>query len=122
MKIFNIPSAVFILLCFLFSFLLSACAGSGYYSVYNDIPILSQDELTRPYTKLGRIRITREVFGADYSLSPDIMAWGFSAVREEAGKMGADAIILPEVSGGTTLYGVMPSTEYRATGFAIKFK
>jgi hypothetical protein len=88
----------------------------------DNLPILSQDELIRPYTKLGRIQVTREIFGSDFSWSPDIKAWGLNAVRQEAEKMGADAVIFPEVSGGTAKNGIIPSTEYRATGIAIKFK
>jgi hypothetical protein len=88
----------------------------------NDLPILSQDELIRPYTKLGRIQVTREIFVSDFLLSSDIKAWGLGALRFEAEKMGADAVIFPEVSGVTTTNGLIPSTEYRATGVAIKFK
>lgn len=85
-------------------------------------PLLSQDELLRPYIKLGRIQVTRETYGSDYSLTPDIKAWGSNAVRLEAAKMGADAVMALEVDGRTTVYGVLPSTEYRAIGIAIKFK
>lgn len=86
-------------------------------------PILGQDEILRTYVKLGRIQVSREVYGiVDYQLTPDIREWGLSAVREEAAKIGADAVILPEVTGHTTTYLVMPTTEYRATGVAIKFK
>jgi len=86
-------------------------------------PILAQDELIRTYTKVGRIQVSREVYGiADYQLTPDIREWGFNAIRQEAAKMGADAVILPEVTGHTTTYLVMPTTEYRATGIAIRFK
>lgn len=114
-------------LILLFILLLSAALMSGCSfsrkGAYNDsIPILSQDELIRPYTKLGRIQVTREAYATDFSLTPDIKAWGIAAIRQEAEKMGADAIMLPEVTGRTTMYGVIPSTEYRATGIAIKFK
>lgn len=86
-------------------------------------PILAQDELLRPYTNLGRIQITREIFGIlDYKQNPDIREWGYAAIRSEADKMGADAVIFPEVTGATTTYILFPSTEYRATGVAIKFK
>ena len=85
-------------------------------------PLLSQDELIRPYVKIGRIQVTRETYGYDYSMTPDIREWGVNAVRREAEKMGADAVTLFEVNGRTTVYGVLPSTEYRATGIAIKFK
>jgi len=100
----------------------TGCSISRSNSRADELPILSQDELIRPYIKLGRIQITREVYGTDYSVSPDITAWGLSAVRMEALKLGADAVMLPEVTGRTTTSGIIPLTEYRATGFAIKFK
>ena len=85
-------------------------------------PALSQDELIRPYVKLGRIQITREVFVTDWAVTPDIREWGIQAVREEAAKMGADAVIFPEVTGRSLTTLMVPATEYRATGVAIKFK
>jgi hypothetical protein len=86
-------------------------------------PLLTQDELIRPYIKLGRIQVSRDVYGiADYQTPPDIREWGLSAIREEAAKLGADAVILPEVTGHTTTFLIIPTTEYRATGVAIKFK
>jgi hypothetical protein len=100
----------------------AGCSTTRSSSRADELPILSQDELIRPYIKLGRIQVTREVYGADYAVSPDITAWGLSAVRQEAAKLGADAIMLPEVTGRTTTSGIFPLTEYRATGFAIKFK
>ena len=121
MKIVNNQSILFIFLL-LASSLLNGCSYTTLTSHDDGLPILSQDELIRPYTKLGRIQVTRETYGSDYSLSPGIKAWGLAAVRQEAEKMGADAIMLPEVTGRTTIYGIIPSTEYRATGFAIKFK
>lgn len=86
-------------------------------------PILSQDELIRPYVKLGRIQVTREVYGVlDSRLTPEVQEWGFTAIRSEAAKMHADAVILPEVTGHSVTYLVMPTTEYRASGVAIRFK
>lgn len=115
------PAILFILLL-AFTTFLNGCSTTKPPPQNSGPPTLSQDELIRPYMKLGRILVTREVFGTDYSMSPDIKAWGLAAVREEAEKMGADAIMLPEISGHTTIYGIIPSTEYHATGFAIKFK
>lgn len=89
----------------------------------NPPPVLTQDELIRPYVRLGKIQVTREVYGiVDPEIKPDIREWGYNAIRTEAEKMGADAVILPEISGSTATYLVIPSTEYRATGIAIKFK
>ena len=85
-------------------------------------PILTQEEVTRPYIKLGRIQITREVYKFEGSITHDIQEWGFASLRREAAKMGADAVIFPEITGGHTMAVVLPSTEYRATGVAIRFK
>lgn len=114
--------ALLIIISILLSFFLISCSMPRVTSRNDELPILSQDELIRPYTKIGRIQITREVFFTDYAITPDIMAWGLAAVRHEAERMGADAVILPEVTGRITTYNILPSTEYRATGFAIKFK
>jgi hypothetical protein len=84
-------------------------------------PILTQDELIRPYVRIGVIQVTREVYGSDLALTPNIREWGLRALREEAGRMGADAVIQPEITGHSVTYIVVPSTEYRATGVAIKF-
>lgn len=105
-----------------FSLYLNGCSTLHQSRSNEGLPVLSQNELIRPYTKMGRIQVTREVFGSDYSLTPDIKAWGIAAIRQEAEKLGADAVILPEVTGRTTSYLFIPSTEYHATGFAIKFK
>ncbi|HIJ80475.1 MAG TPA: hypothetical protein HPP76_02060 [Desulfuromonadales bacterium] len=106
----------------LISLLFGGCSMISRSSSIDLPPVLSQDELIRPYERLGRIQVTRETYGSDYSLPPDIRQWGFTAVRQQAEKMGADAVMLLEVTGGTTVYGLIPSTEYRASGVAIKFK
>jgi hypothetical protein len=103
-------------------FLLGGCAYFAPADSGELPPVLTEDEILRPYIKLGRIQITREAYGSDYTMSPDIRNWGVMAVRQEAAKMGADAVILPEVTGNTITYAILPSTEYRATGVAIKFK
>lgn len=115
------PAILFIIFSALIV-LQSGCSTTRQTSRSNELPILSQDELIRPYVKLGRIQVTREVYGTDYSVSPDITAWGLAAVRQEAEKLGADAVMLPEVTGISTTTGLIPTTEFHATGFAIKFK
>jgi len=118
----NMALAVLLLLLALIA---SGCS-MAYFPGSRLPPILSQDELIRPYEKLGRIQITREVYLADLALSGDMRAWGINALRYEAGKMNADAVILPEVTGHTTtpsaLLSALPVAEYRATGVAIRFK
>jgi len=118
-------SVYFWLLSCTIIFMLTGCAAISPYTQQDNPnlpPILAQDEVIRSYVKLGRIQIIREVYIFDGMVSPDIREWGFSAVRKEAAKMGADAIIFAEVTGTQTMAVVLPSTEYRATGIAIKFK
>lgn len=94
-------------------------------SYQNDLPpVLTQDELLRPYHTLGRIQVTRDVYFSEYNLTPNLQEWGIKALREEARKVGADALILPEVTSrqkSTILLPAFDATEYRATGTAIKF-
>ena len=88
-------------------------------------PVLAQDELLRPYSTLGRIAVIREVYFTDYSLEPNLQEWGLHALRSEAAKMGADAVILPEISSRpitVVLFPAFPASEYHARGVAIKFK
>src|SRR6185369_16364983 len=94
-----IRPVILFIISMLFATLLIYCSTMRHTSHNDVLPILSQDELIRPYTKLGRIKVTREVYGTDYSRTSDINAWGLAAVRQEAEKMGADAIMLPEVTG-----------------------
>ena len=89
----------------------------------SSVPILSYEEVHRPYVQLGRIQVTREVYGiADYEVMTDIRKWGLNAVKVQAEKMGADAVLEAAVTGTVTTYLTLPTTEYRATGMAIKFK
>jgi uncharacterized membrane protein YagU involved in acid resistance len=101
--------------------LLTSCASSLFHvgSDANLPPVLAEDELIRPYSKLGRIQIAVEIYGPELK---NLQEWGYRALREEAAKMGADAVMLPEVTSRPTSYLIVPSNEYRATGVAIKFK
>lgn len=88
-------------------------------------PILAQDELLRPYETIGRIQITREVYFTDFDLNPNLQEWGSKSLREEARKMRADAVILPEITSRKltiVAFPAFPATEYRAAGTAIRFK
>jgi hypothetical protein len=114
--------------CLMTCMLIIALAGCAAVSPYtqqdenNLPPILAQDEVIRSYVKLGRIQVIREVYISDGIVGPDIREWGYSAIRREAARLGADAVIYPEVTGTHSMSVVIPSTEYRATGIAIKFK
>jgi hypothetical protein len=111
----------------LLGLVISACAAVDpfFHGYRPDLPpVLMQDELIRPYVKIARIQVTREFYVVNFDglMPSDIHEWGIMAIRSEAVKMGADAVIFPEVTGSNSINNVLPSTEYRATGVAIKFK
>jgi hypothetical protein len=110
------------LLLLLSSLLLSGgCATTGGRS--SDLPpILTQDELLRPYQKLGVIEVHRERYGHPEDLTKADYGWGYQALRVEAGKMGADAVIFPEVKAELDTYIFFPTSEMKAKGTAIKFR
>ena len=95
-------------------------------------PILSLDEVLRPYTTIGTIEVHRGIFGTVDLPSPvpsylqpqdTNFAWAMTALREEAAKLQADAVILPEVSGSTdTFFFFVPHTRFIAKGVAIRFR
>ena len=87
-------------------------------------PVMSMEELNQPYTKIGRIQVTRKVYFSDYAAPPQLHEWATQALREEAGKLNADAVILPEVTSkqlDIVVFPAFPATEYRATAVAIRF-
>lgn len=84
-------------------------------------PILSQDEIFRPYTKLGTVEVSRERLGHIDDLTNEADEWAFDALGAEAAKLGADAIILPEVRAEKGTYFLIPSTSIKAKGIAIRF-
>jgi hypothetical protein len=85
-------------------------------------PLLGQDELLRPYHSVGAIEVTRERYGDPTDLTPADYSWAYQALREEAAKIGADAVILPEVRVERDIYIVVPVSEMKAKGVAIKFQ
>ena len=84
-------------------------------------PILAQDEIIRPYTKLGTVEVSRERLGHIDDLKGEADEWALDALGAEAAKMGADAIILPEVRVEKGKYILFPSTSIKAKGIAIRF-
>ena len=109
-----------------FLILMSGCAALPFTSVntYNLPPVMSFEELTQPYKNIGRIQVTRKVYFTDYALPPKLHEWATQALREEAAKLEADGVIMPEVSSkqlDIVVFPAFPATEYRATGVAIKF-
>jgi len=87
-------------------------------------PVMVLEEIHRPYTRIGRINVTRTVYVSDYVVPSALHEWAQQTLREEAGKLEADAVILPEISSrelSIFIFPAFPATEYRAAGVAIKF-
>ncbi len=110
-----------------FALLLSGCVAIPVYEGGGNPlpPVMRADELgNRGYRMVGRILVNRTVYFTDYSTSPNLQEWGMRALREEALKLEADAVIFAEISSReNTMSGfpTFPATEYRAQGVAIKF-
>jgi hypothetical protein len=85
-------------------------------------PILTQEQLERPYVKVGVVHVSRERYGSVEDLSPADYDWANQALREEAQRIGADAIIFPELRVDTASYLIFPASEISATATAIKFR
>lgn len=87
-------------------------------------PLLAQDEVVRPYMKLAVVQVSRDTFGTFQELSNEDYKWAHEALREEAAKIGADAVILPEVrlEASSTSYLLFPSSHLDARGIAIRFR
>lgn len=101
--------------------LLSGCATTN--SGGRELPpLLTQDELLRPYVKLAVVEVNREQFGDVYELKTEDYNWAYQALREEAAKIGADAVILPEIKVEATSYILFPSSIVNGRGIAIKFR
>jgi uncharacterized protein YbjQ (UPF0145 family) len=76
----------------------------------------------RPYQKIGVIEVERERYGSPGDLTAADYNWGYQALREKAAKMGADAVIFPEVKAELQTYILFPTSEMKAKGVAIKFR
>jgi len=84
-------------------------------------PILAQDEIIRPYTKIGTVEVSRQRLGHVDDLKNETDEWVQDALGAEGAKLGADAIILPEVRAEKGTYLIFPSTSIKAKGIAIRF-
>jgi len=115
-------SKVMLLTCFF----LTACSTipQTMQDAENLPPILAQDEVLKPYVKIGRIEITREVYVTDYALEPNLQKWAQTSLRLEGSKLHADALIFPEVTSrqlNILFFAAFPATEYKASAIAIRF-
>jgi hypothetical protein len=85
-------------------------------------PILTQDEILRPYQKLASIEVRRKRYGSPDDLTPGDYDWAYLALREEGARIGADAVITPEVRVELHRYILFPVSEMKARGIGIKFQ
>lgn len=85
-------------------------------------PIMTQDELQRPYVKLGALEYSRSRIGSVEGLTTQDYEWAYGELREGARRLGADAVILPEVRVEQSTYLLFPSGEIKAKGIAIQFR
>ena len=107
--------------CLFMGLLLSGCAGTSLYG-RGLPPIFSQEELSRPYVKVGQLTVSRERYGAPEDLTPADYDWAYRALRTEAARIDADGIILPEVNVQNSTYIFFPSSEISARAMAIRFR
>lgn len=107
--------------CLLAALLLAGCAGSPRYG--RELPpIFTQEQLSRPYVKIGQVTVSRERYGAPEDLGPADYEWANQALRAEAAKIDADGIIFPEVKVQNSTYILFPSSEITAQATAIRFR
>jgi hypothetical protein len=85
-------------------------------------PVLTQDELLRHYHKVASIEVSRERYGSPADLNSADYSWAYHALQREAAKIGADAVILPEVKVELENYIFFPTSEINVKGVAIKFE
>ena len=85
-------------------------------------PLLAQDELLRPYQKVASIEVRRSRYGSPSDYIPEDYDWAHQALRAEVARIGADAVISPEVTVELHRYLFFPISEIKARGTAIKFR
>lgn len=101
----------------------TACATAPSVPEEREIPpILAQDEIFRPYVKVGTVEVSRKRLGHVDDLTAEADEWAYDALGEEAARMDADAVTLPELRAEKRIYIIFPVTEIRAKGVAIKFR
>ena len=116
---FKRPLLPLLLVCALFSG--AGCATTNNQS--KELPaLLEPDEILRPYQKVASIEVRRARYGSLNDLTPDDYDWAYLALRQEGARIGADAVITPEVRVELHRYILFPVSEMKARGIAIKFQ
>ncbi len=83
---------------------------------------MAQDELQRPYIKLGELVCSRQRLGSVDGLTTQDYEWAYRELRTAAGRLGADAVMLPEVRVEQNTFLFLPLGEVKAKGVAIRFR
>jgi hypothetical protein len=85
-------------------------------------PVLAQDEVKKPYIKIGVVECSKESFGSIDALAPADYDWAYGELREAARRIGADAIITPELRVEQDTFILFPTSTIKAKGIAIRFR
>lgn len=85
-------------------------------------PVLTQDEIRKPYVKMGVVECSKDTFGSIEGLTPADYDWAYGELREAAGRIGADALITPELRIEQDTFLFFPSSTIKAKGTAIRFR
>lgn len=85
-------------------------------------PVMELDEAQRPYVKLGELYYSRDRFGSVEGISSEDREWAISELREAAGRLGADAVIFPEIRFEQNTFIIFPIGQIKAKGIAIRFR
>lgn len=101
--------------------LLTACA-SLQNTQASPPPVLAQDEVFRPYVKVGTVEVFGKRFAHPDDIKDEIGEWAHDALSTEAAKVGADAVIFPEIHTEKSSFLFIPVTTINARGIAIKFR
>lgn len=91
-------------------------------SVMEMPPVLAQEEILRPYQQVAVLEVQRKRYGSPEDLTPEDYTWVYDALRKEANRLGADAVIFPEVKVEVDNYYFFPTSIMRGKGTAIRFE
>ena len=99
---------------------LSACVSLQTNTVM-PVVVRADDLAGRGYERIGTVQLSRERFGVEV-LNADDYNWAHAALQAEAGKIGADAILQPELTINEHSFLFIPFTEIKARATAIRFR
>lgn len=114
-------AAPFVILSLVFTTLLTGCVTIRH-NPQPLPPVLTQEELRQPYAKIGVVQCSKESFGSIDALAPADYDWAYGELREAARRIGADAVITPELRVEQDTFLFFPSSTIRAKGVAIRFR